>query len=81
MTRKEYCPNGQKPIMNFIYENNPYDFNFCVRCKEPRKTDHTLIAKDLRDIGCYIKGDWAFLPVCYFCYHDHLNHKLKGVNK
>jgi hypothetical protein len=78
---KAYQSNSQKPIMNFIYENNPYDFNFCVRCKEPRISGYTLTAEDLRDIGCNIKGDWAFLPVCYFCYHDHLNHKSKGVNK
>ena len=74
-------PNSQKKIMDFIYENNIYDFNFCVRCKKPRKSDHTLTADDLRNIGCNIKGNWACLPVCYFCYHDHLNYKLKGVIK
>lgn len=83
---KTHQPNsqkriGQKKIMDFIYKNNPYDFNFCVRCKKPRKSNHTLTADELRNIGCNIKGDWACLPVCYFCYHDHLNYKLKGVNE
>ena len=61
----------------FLLEANPYDFKFCIRCEKPRKSEHTLSADNLQKIGCYIDGNWAYLPVCNSCYHDHLNYKLR----
>lgn len=58
---------------------NPYDFKTCIRCGKPRKLDYTLSAYNLRKIDCFIKGDWACLPVCQSCYYEHLDYKLKGL--